>query len=60
MSMSSLSTSPPVIAPTRSHGLASGGHTVAYTATRTQIYLTDEQRARLSERARTTAGPCRR
>ncbi|HXW82415.1 MAG TPA: CopG family transcriptional regulator [Acidimicrobiales bacterium] len=26
-------------------------------ATRTQIYLTDEQRARLSERARTTGTP---
>lgn len=28
-----------------------------YMATRTQIYLTDEQRARLSERARTSGRP---
>jgi predicted DNA-binding protein len=30
---------------------------VVYMATRTQIYLTDEQRARLSERAKATGRP---
>jgi predicted DNA-binding protein len=38
-------------------GSHSGVYTVVYMATRTQIYLTDEQRARLSERAKASGRP---
>lgn len=36
---------------------SSGVYSSVYMATRTQIYLTDEQRARLKERARTRGVP---
>ena len=41
-------------APCHSH---SGVYTVVYMVTRTQIYLTDEQRARLGERAKSSGRP---
>jgi Ribbon-helix-helix protein, copG family len=36
---------------------SNGVYSLVYMATRTQIYLTDEQRARLNERARTSGLP---
>jgi predicted DNA-binding protein len=38
----------------------SGVYSMVYMATRTQIYLTDEQRARLRERSRATGVPMSR
>lgn len=45
------------VCPRGQESRAYGVYTVVYMATRTQIYLTDEQRARLSERAKATGRP---